>query len=151
MARDSFANNAPNRSQFARRRRAVWRGFSCATFFAGTFPTAVYRDLRHFALELFSKRDPAEPRVHVVVYSQEDQHSEDRLLANAWSKDYIRVEREGSNRRLVRLESANDANGKVAKAKWPKSAALLNDLHPEAGSAQYAGGPPTHDQSGASQ
>jgi hypothetical protein len=47
---------------------------------------------------------------------KEDQHSEDRLLANAWSKDYIRVEREGSNRRLVRRESANDANEKVAKA-----------------------------------
>ena len=40
----------------------------------------------------------------------------DRLLANARSKDYIRVEREGSNRRLVRRESANDANEKVAKA-----------------------------------
>jgi hypothetical protein len=54
---------------------------------------------------------------------KEDQHPEDRLLANAWSKDYIRVEREGSNRRLVRRESANDANEKVAKAKWPKSVA----------------------------
>jgi len=38
------------------------------------------------------------------------------LLATAWSKDYIRVEREGSNRRLVRRESANDANEKVANA-----------------------------------
>ena len=47
---------------------------------------------------------------------KEDQHSEDRLLANAWSKDYIRVEREGSNHRLVRSESADDANEKVAKA-----------------------------------
>ena len=48
---------------------------------------------------------------------KEDQHSEDRLLANAWSKDYMRVEREGSNRRLVRIENADDANEKVAKAK----------------------------------
>jgi len=39
-----------------------------------------------------------------------------RLLANAWSKDYIRVEREGSSRRLVRRESASDANEKVANA-----------------------------------
>ena len=48
---------------------------------------------------------------------KEDQHSEHRLLANAWSKDYMRVEREGSNRRLVRIENADDANEKVAKAK----------------------------------
>ena len=66
---------------------------------------------------------------------KEDQHSEDQLLANAWSKDYIRMEREGSSRRLVRRESAHDANKKVAKAKWPKSGALLNDRHPKAGSA----------------
>jgi len=72
---------------------------------------------------------------------KEDQHSEDRLLANAWSKDYIRVEREGSNHRLVRVESADDANEKVAKAKWPKSAALLNDPHPKVVSA-VTGRPP---------
>jgi hypothetical protein len=64
---------------------------------------------------------------------KEDQHSEDQPLANAWSKDYIRVEREGSSRRLVRRESTHDANKKVAKAKWPKSGALLNDQHPKAG------------------
>ena len=71
-----------------------------------------------------------------VFNRKEDQHSEDRLLANAWSKDYIRVEREGSNRRLVRIESADDAaNGKVAKAKWPKATPLLNDPHPKMVSA----------------
>jgi hypothetical protein len=54
---------------------------------------------------------------------KEDQHSKDQILANAWSKDYIRMEREGSSRRLARRESAHDANKKVAKAKWPKSGA----------------------------
>ena len=36
---------------------------------------------------------------------------------------------------MVRRESAHDANKTVAKAKWPKSGALLNDPHPKAGSA----------------
>ena len=70
-----------------------------------------------------------------LLNRKEDQHSEDRLLANAWSKDYIRVEREGGNRRLVGVESADDANEKVAKAKWLKSAALLTDPHPKVVSA----------------
>ena len=66
---------------------------------------------------------------------KEDQHSEDRLLANAWSKDYIRRREKVASRQLVRRESAHDANKMVAKAKWPKSGALLKDPHPKAGSA----------------
>ena len=89
-----------------------------ATFFARHVPDAFYRDLRHFAVELFSKRVPPPDKECMSLFNRkEDQHSEDRLLANAWSKDYIRVEREGSNRRLVRIENADDANEKVAKAK----------------------------------
>jgi hypothetical protein len=45
------------------------------------------------------------------------------------------VWREGSNRRSVRIESADDPNEKVAKAKWPKSTPLLNDPHPKMVSA----------------
>jgi len=70
ITRNFIATKAPNRRQFARRRRAVWRGFSSiliATFFARHVPDAFYRDLRHFAVELFSKPDPAGQRVHVVV------------------------------------------------------------------------------------
>ena len=70
----------------------------------------------------------------LLFVRKEDQHSEDRLLANAWSKDYIR-QREGRSRHLVRRDSAHDANKRVAKAKWQKSGALLNDPHPKAGSA----------------
>jgi len=49
---------------------AIWRigaSRALATFFARHVPDAFYRDLRHFAVELFSKRDPAGQRVHVVV------------------------------------------------------------------------------------
>jgi hypothetical protein len=66
---------------------------------------------------------------------KEDQHSEDRLLANAWSKDYMGRREKVASRQLVRRESAHDADKTVAKAKWPKSGALLNDPHPKAGSA----------------
>ena len=83
----------------------------------GTFPTACYHDLQHFAVDLFSKRDSAEERVRVVVYRKEDQHGEDRLLANAWSKDYIRWREKVASRQLVRRESARGANKAVAKAK----------------------------------
>jgi hypothetical protein len=36
----------------------------------GAFPVSCYRDLQHFAVHLLSSGDPAEERVHVVVYSQ---------------------------------------------------------------------------------
>jgi hypothetical protein len=84
---------------------------------------------------IFQAGTPPNKECMSLFIRKEDQHSEDQLLANAWSKDYIRMEREGSSRRLVRHESAHDANKKVAKAKWAKSGALLNDRHPKAGSA----------------
>ena len=66
---------------------------------------------------------------------KEDQHSEDRLLANSWFKDYIRRREKAASRQLARRESAHDTNKTVAKAKWPKSGALLNDPYPKTGSA----------------
>jgi hypothetical protein len=83
----------------------------------------------------FPSGTPPKKECMSLFIRKEDQHSEDQLLANASSKDYIRVEREGSSLSIVRRESAHDANKKVAKAKWPKSGALLNDPHPKAGSA----------------
>ena len=84
---------------------------------------------------VFQAGTPPKKEYMSLLIGKEDQHSEDRLLANAWSKDYIRLEREGSKPSLVRRESAHDANKTVAKAKWPKSVAPLNDPHPKAGSA----------------
>jgi hypothetical protein len=49
----------------------------------------------------FPSGDPTEDRVHVVVYSQGRPHSEDRLLANVWSKDYIRRREKVASRQLV--------------------------------------------------
>ena len=80
-----------------------------------------YRDLRHFAAHLFSSGNPAKER--------------SRGLANAWSKDYMGRREKVASRQLARRESAHDADKTVAKAKWPKSGALLNDPHPKAGSA----------------
>ena len=101
----------------------------------GTFPTACYRDLQHFAVEFFSCGTPPKKECMSLFIRQEDQHREDRLLANAWSKDYIGRREKVASRQLVRPDSAHDANKKVAKAKWPKSGALLNGPHPKAGSA----------------
>ena len=70
-----------------------------------------------------------------LLFARKTNTSEDRLLANAWSKDYIRRREKVASRQLVRRESAHDADKTVAKAKWPKSGALLNDPHPKAGSA----------------
>ena len=53
----------------------------------GTFPTDCYRDLQHFlAVELLSKRNLAEKDCMSLFIRKEDQRSEDRLLAIAWSK-----------------------------------------------------------------
>ena len=82
------------------------------------------------------KRGPRRKKECMSLFSRkEDQHNEDRLLANAWSKDYMGRREKVASRQLVRRESAHDADKTVAKAKWPKSGALLNDPHPKAGSA----------------
>ena len=57
----------------------------------GTFRRLCYRDLQHFAVELLSKRDPPKKDCMSLFIGKEDQHSEDRLLANASFKDYIRL------------------------------------------------------------
>ena len=52
-----------------------------------------------------------------LLFARKTNTSEDRLLANAWSKDYIRWREKVTSRQLVRRESAHDANKAVAKAK----------------------------------
>jgi hypothetical protein len=84
---------------------------------------------------VFQAGTPPKKECVSLFIRKEDQHSEDRLLAKAWSKDYIYVREKVASRQLVRRESAHDANITVTKAKWPKSGVLLNDLHPKAGSA----------------
>jgi hypothetical protein len=84
---------------------------------------------------VFQAGSPPKKECMSLFIRKEDRHSEDRLLANAWLKDYIRWREKVASRHLVRRESAHDANKTVAKAKWPKSGALLNDPHPKAGSA----------------
>jgi hypothetical protein len=101
----------------------------------GAFPVSSHRDLQHFAVHLFSSGTPPKKERMSLFSRKEDQHSEDRLLANAWSKDYMGRREKVASRQLVRRESAHDADKTVAKAKWPKSGALLNDPHPKAGSA----------------
>jgi hypothetical protein len=60
----------------------------------------VYRDQRHFVLELFSKRDPAEPRVHVVVYSQgRPTQRRPATRKHVVQRLYPYGERKGNNRR----------------------------------------------------
>ena len=84
---------------------------------------------------VFQAGTPPKTECMSLFIRKEDQHSEDPLLANAWSKDYIGRREKVASRQLVRPESAHEANKTVAKAKWPKSGALLNDPHPKAGSA----------------
>jgi hypothetical protein len=115
---------------------------ACASRSRGTFPTACYHDLQHFAVNLFFHAGtPLTKECMSLFIRKEDQLSEDRLLANAWFKDYIRRREKVASRQLVRRESARDANKTIAKAKWPKSGALLNGPHPKAGSA-VTGRPP---------
>jgi hypothetical protein len=107
--------------------------------FARHVPEGLLSRSTAFRGGLFSQRRPAEERAHLVVFRNEDQHSEDRPLANAWSKDYIRWREKVASRQLVRRESAHDADKTVAKAKWPKSGAPINDPSPKAGSAVTRG------------
>jgi hypothetical protein len=100
----------------------------------GTSPTACYRDLQHIAVDLFRSGDSPKKDCMSLFIRKEDQQSGDRLLATACSNDYIRPREKVASRQLVRRESAHDANKTIAKAKWPKSGALLNDPHPKAGS-----------------
>jgi hypothetical protein len=101
----------------------------------GAFPVSCYRDLQHFAEHCFQAGTPPKKECMSLFSRKEDQHSEDRLLANAWSKDYMDRREKVASRQLARRESAHDADKTVAKAKWPKSGALLKDPHPKAGSA----------------
>ncbi|HZZ21784.1 MAG TPA: hypothetical protein VFE60_04045 [Roseiarcus sp.] len=84
-----------------------------ATLVVG-FPTACYRDLQHFPVELFSKTPPKKECMSLFI-RKEDQHSEDRLLAKAWSKDYIGRTENAASRQLVRRESAHHANKRLRK------------------------------------
>jgi hypothetical protein len=83
----------------------------------------------------FQAGTPPKKECMSLFIRKEDQHSEDRLLANSWFKDYIRRREKAASRQLARRESAHDTNKTVAKAKWPKSGALLNDPYPKTGSA----------------
>jgi hypothetical protein len=66
---------------------------------------------------VFQAGSPPKKECVSLFIRKEDQHSEDRLLANAWSKDYIRGREKVASRQLVRRESARGANKAVAKAK----------------------------------
>src|ERR1700722_12165846 len=139
MARDPLRTTRQIAAKFARWRRAVWRGFSSiliATFFARHVPGGLLtRSAAFRGGVVFQAGTPLKKECMSLFIRKEDQRSEDRLLANAWCKDYIGRREKVSSRHLVRLESAHEANKTVAKAKWPKSGALLNDPHPKAGSA----------------
>jgi hypothetical protein len=102
----------------------------------GTFPMSCLSQSAAFRGAFVFKRGPRRKKECMSLFSRkEDQHNDDRLLVNAWSKDYMSWREKAASRQLVRRESAHDADKTVAKAKWPKSGALLNDPHPKAGSA----------------
>ena len=57
----------------------------------------------------FPSGNLAEERLHVVFIRKEDQHSEDRLLANVWPKLYP-LEREGSKPSIGQTRERSRAN-----------------------------------------
>jgi hypothetical protein len=65
---------------------------------------------------VFQAGSPPKKECMSLFIRKEDQHSEDRLLANAWSKDYMDRREKVASRQLVRRESAHDADKTVAKA-----------------------------------
>jgi hypothetical protein len=139
MARDPLANNAPNRSQIC---SVASGGLARIQFDSDrdVLRTAHSRRLVNAICSIsrwscFPSGDPPKKECMSLFIRKEDQRSEDRLLANAWCKDYIGRREKVASRQSVRLESAHGANKTVAKAKWPKSGALLNGPHPKAGSA----------------
>jgi len=66
-------------------------------------------------VELFRSGDSPKKDCMSLFIRKQDQHSEDRLLANAWSKDYIRRREKVASRLLVRRVSAHDANKSLRK------------------------------------
>ena len=139
MARDSLANNAPNRSQIC---SASSGGLARIQFDSDRDVLRAARSRRLVIAicsislwSCFPSGNLAEERLQVVVYSQGRPTQRRSATRKRIVQRLYPLEREGSNHQLVRRESALDANKKVAKAKWPKSGAPLNDPHPKAGSA----------------
>jgi hypothetical protein len=102
----------------------------------GTFPMSCLSRSAAFRGAFVFKRGPRRRQSACrCLFARKTNTAKDRMLANAWSKDYMGRREKVASRQLVRRESAHDADKTVAKAKWPKSGALLNDPHPKAGSA----------------
>jgi hypothetical protein len=62
---------------------------------------------------------PKKERMSLFI-RKEDQHSEDRLLANSWFKDYIRRREKVASGQLARRESVHDANKNRCESKMAK-------------------------------
>ena len=96
-----------------------------------TFPTACCRDLQHFAVDLFSKWGPRRRKsAWRCLFARKTNKAKTATRKRMVQRLYP-SEREGSKPPIGQTH----ANKTVAKAKWPKSGALLNDPHPKAGSA----------------
>jgi len=90
----------------------------------GTFPTACYRDLQHFAVELFSKRGARRRKSAYRCLFARKTNTAKTGYSQTHGPKIISVPRENvASRQLVRRESAHDANkrceSKMAKIGSP--------------------------------
>ena len=105
----------------------------------GTFPTALLSRSAAFRRWIcFPSGTRRRKSACRCLFAREDQHGEDRLLANAWSKEQrlYPLEREGSKPSIGQTRERSRAPIKrLRKQKNGQNrGALLNDPHPKAGS-----------------